>query len=429
MNRLGWIDAPEASRAQWPELAAFAAGVRQDGLTRVLLCGMGGSSLAPAVLAHAFGGAGRRAAFDILDSTDPGAVLDAERRAPLEHTLFVIASKSGTTVETLAAYHHFARRAPPRQFVAVTDPGSPLESLAKRTGFRAVFGHPPDVGGRYAALTVVGMLPAALLGVDGAELLARARRVDEEGARRLGRAVVAAALAGRGKLVLGPPPAGAGRAGGAARGGWRGATRARASGGRGRGAPVGARRCRRGTGGPRQAGAAAAAAGRAAGRLGGAARGRKLGEGRKGRDPGGRRRRRDAGRADRHGILRRPARLGRRVLAVGIRGRGVVRTARGERVRPAGRGGGEGVRARAGGADAADAIARAAARRGPARRLCGDSRLPAAAPRRRQGARAGARGLGGRAGLCGDQRVRPALPALDGPAAQGRSQHGAVPGG
>src|SRR5439155_1423770 len=102
--------------------------------------------------------------------------------------------------------HHFARRAPPRQFVAVTDPGSPLESLAKRTGFRAVFGHPPDVGGRYGALTVVGMLPAALLGVDGAELLARARRVDEEGARRLGRAVVAAALAGRDKLVLRPPP-------------------------------------------------------------------------------------------------------------------------------------------------------------------------------------------------------------------------------
>src|SRR3989442_13048451 len=121
MNRLGWIDAPEVSRAQWPELAAFAAGTRQDGLTRVLLCGMGGSSLAPAVLAHAFGGARGGAAFDILDSTDPGAVLDAERRAPLERTLFVIASKSGTTVETLAPYHHFARHAPPNQFVAVTD--------------------------------------------------------------------------------------------------------------------------------------------------------------------------------------------------------------------------------------------------------------------------------------------------------------------
>src|SRR6266511_2200497 len=122
MNRLGWIDAPEVSRGQWPDLAAFAAGAR----------------LAPAVLAHAFGGA----AFDILDSTDPGAVLDAERRAPLERTLFVIASKSGTTVETLAAYHYFARRAPPQQFVAVTDPGSPLESLAQRAAFRSIFAHP-----------------------------------------------------------------------------------------------------------------------------------------------------------------------------------------------------------------------------------------------------------------------------------------------
>ncbi|HEX9280052.1 MAG TPA: hypothetical protein VF890_05365, partial [Gemmatimonadales bacterium] len=202
MNRLGWIDAPEVSRGQWPDLAAFAAGARRDGLTRVLLCGMGGSSLAPAVLAHAFGGA----AFDILDSTDPGAVLDAERRAPLERTLFVIASKSGTTVETLAAYHYFARRAPPQQFVAVTDPGSPLESLAQRAAFRSIFAHPPDVGGRYAALTVVGMLPAALLGVDGAELLARALRVDVEAARRFGRGVAAKALAGRDKLVLRPPP-------------------------------------------------------------------------------------------------------------------------------------------------------------------------------------------------------------------------------
>ena len=202
MNRLGWIDAPEVSRGQWPDLAAFAAGARRDGLTRVLLCGMGGSSLAPAVLAHAFGGA----AVDILDSTDPGAVLDAERCAPLERTLFVIASKSGTTVETLAAYHYFARRAPPQQFVAVTDPGSPLESLAQRAAFRSIFAHPPDVGGRYAALTVVGMLPAALLGVDGAELLARALRVDVEAARRFGRGVAARALAGRDKLVLRPPP-------------------------------------------------------------------------------------------------------------------------------------------------------------------------------------------------------------------------------
>lgn len=203
MSRLGWIDAPRASRAQWPELATFAAAVREEGLTRVLLCGMGGSSLAPAVLAQAFGAT----AFDVLDSTDPGAVLDAERRAPLARTLFLIASKSGTTVETVAAYHYFARRAPARQFVAVTDPGSPLESLAQRAGFRSIFAHPPDVGGRYAALTVVGMLPAALLDVDGLELLARAARVDAQAAQQRGRAVAEAALSGRDKLALKPPPA------------------------------------------------------------------------------------------------------------------------------------------------------------------------------------------------------------------------------
>ena len=78
MSRLGWIDAPEVSRAQWPDLATFAAGARREGLTRVLLCGMGGSSLAPAVLAHAFGGA----AFDILDSTDPGAVRTTRSAGP-----------------------------------------------------------------------------------------------------------------------------------------------------------------------------------------------------------------------------------------------------------------------------------------------------------------------------------------------------------
>ena len=206
MSRLGWIDAPEASRAQWPALVAFATAARREGLTRVLLCGMGGSSLAPAVLAQVFGGGGGDITLDVLDSTDPAAVLDVERRAPLNRTLFVIASKSGTTVETLAAYRYFAARAPATQFVAITDPGSPLESLAKQQGFRAVFAHPPDVGGRYAALTVVGMLPAALLCADGAELLARARRVDAEAAQQLGRAVAADALAGRDKLVLRPPP-------------------------------------------------------------------------------------------------------------------------------------------------------------------------------------------------------------------------------
>jgi glucose-6-phosphate isomerase len=120
--------------------------------------------------------------------------------------LFVICSKSGSTVETLAFYRYFAARADAARFVAITDPGSPLETLARERGFRAVFPHPPDVGGRYAALTVVGMLPAALLGVNGRVLLERALAVDADAARARGTRLAEAVLGGgRDKLVLRPP--------------------------------------------------------------------------------------------------------------------------------------------------------------------------------------------------------------------------------
>src|SRR5207302_6989183 len=170
MNRLGWIDAPRTALAQLDRLSALAREAHAAGLSRTLVCGMGGSSLAPRVLAAAF----RRTNLEVLDSTDPAAVLAAERWHPPAATLYVIASKSGSTVETMAAYRYFAQRAAPRQFVAITDPGSPLETLARDAGFRAVLPHPLDVGGRYAALTVVGMLPAALMGIDARTLLDRA---------------------------------------------------------------------------------------------------------------------------------------------------------------------------------------------------------------------------------------------------------------
>src|SRR2546428_8291 len=178
MNRLGWIDAPRASLAQWDELTRFAAAARRDGLTRAVVCGMGGSSLAPQVLAASFGASSLTA----VDSTDPAAVLAIERSG-IRDTLFVVSSKSGTTVETLAFFHYFAARAGPEQFVAITDPGTPLEAMAGERGFRAVFPHPVEVGGRYAALTVVGMLPAALIGVDGCALLERAGAVDAQRAQ------------------------------------------------------------------------------------------------------------------------------------------------------------------------------------------------------------------------------------------------------
>jgi transaldolase/glucose-6-phosphate isomerase len=205
MNRLGWIHTAEHSLGEWDTLAALARDVRASGLDRTLVCGMGGSSLAPQVLAAST--ARPRAPLHVLDSTDPAAVLAAERAGDPARTLFVIASKSGTTVETLAFYRYFAARARPDQFVAITDPGTPLEALAKAQGFRAVVAHPADVGGRYAALTAVGMLPAALLGLDGRTLLERARALEPAQAKALGARIAQGVSAGRDKLALRPPAA------------------------------------------------------------------------------------------------------------------------------------------------------------------------------------------------------------------------------
>jgi len=164
---------------------------------------MGGSSLGPAVLASSFA----NPSLSVLDSTDPSAVIAVARAPEFDRTLLIVCSKSGSTVETLAFYHYLAARADPARFVAITDPGSPLEALARQRGFRTVFPHPPDVGGRFAALTVVGMLPAALLGVNGRDLLERALAVDTDAARARGARLAEGALAGRDKLVLRPPAA------------------------------------------------------------------------------------------------------------------------------------------------------------------------------------------------------------------------------
>ena len=203
MDRLGWQVAPRVSLTQWDDLVRFARQARGDGLTRTVVCGMGGSSLAPQVLAASFAVGN----LSVLDTTDPAAVLAVARAPDVDRTLFLVTSKSGSTVETLACYHYLAARARAAQFVAITDPGSPLEALARERRFRAVFHHPADVGGRYAALTVVGMLPAALMGLDGRALLEQALAVDPAAARGRGARLAAAALAGRDKLVLQLPEA------------------------------------------------------------------------------------------------------------------------------------------------------------------------------------------------------------------------------
>ena len=202
MNLLGWMRAPEESLAQWDEFVALAAAVRGDGLTRTLVCGMGGSSLVADVLAATFSARD----LHVLDSTNPAAVRAAGTSGELARTLFVVSSKSGNTVETLAFCHHFAARARPEQFIAITETGSPLDGIARARGFRAVIPHPTDVGGRFSALTAVGMVPAALSGMDGRTLLERTRRVDVAAARVLGTAIADRAKRGQDKLRMSPPP-------------------------------------------------------------------------------------------------------------------------------------------------------------------------------------------------------------------------------
>ncbi len=202
MNLLRWMRAPEESLAQWDEHAALAAAVRADGLTRTLVCGMGGSSLVADVLAETFGAR----SLHVLDSTNPEAVRMAVSTADLAHTLFVISSKSGNTVETLAYCHYFMARARPEQFVAITESGTPLDVLARERRFRAIIPHPPDVGGRYSALTAVGMVPAALGNIDGRTLLERTGHTDIAAATKLGVTIAAKAKSRVDKLRVTPPP-------------------------------------------------------------------------------------------------------------------------------------------------------------------------------------------------------------------------------
>lgn len=181
-QRLGWLESPEIMARALPRLTRFAEAVRRDGIRDVVLLGMGGSSLAPEVMRAILGGRADVPALHVLDSTDPGAVLAVEGRTSAAATLFIVASKSGTTVEPNALAAYFRGRleaagveAPARRFVAITDEGTPLHETAVGDGWREVFVNPSDIGGRYSALSFFGLVPAALLGVDVAGVLAWGR--------------------------------------------------------------------------------------------------------------------------------------------------------------------------------------------------------------------------------------------------------------
>jgi glucose-6-phosphate isomerase len=183
-DRLGWLDLPSSMPVDVARLYALAAEVQAAGLERPVLLGMGGSSLAAEVMQCILGKAVDHCDLAVLDSTDPTQIRRVAGQAALERTLFIAASKTGTTLETLSLLSYFQEQlqervgwAWPQHFIAITDPGTRLYSLASEQGFRAVYGNPPGIGGRYSALSLYGLVPAALLGVDLDRLLSTAKEM------------------------------------------------------------------------------------------------------------------------------------------------------------------------------------------------------------------------------------------------------------
>ncbi len=180
-NSLGWVDLVERMRPHLDELVSFGEEIR-DRFDTVVLLGMGGSSLCPEVYGRTFGRIEGWPELIVLDSVVPETVRDIEESIDLERTVFIVASKSGSTIEPSSLYKRFRGllaeqgKSPGEHFVAVTDPGSPLASMAKEQNFRRVFLNFDDIGGRYSALSFFGMVPAAMVGYDIHKLLDRADR-------------------------------------------------------------------------------------------------------------------------------------------------------------------------------------------------------------------------------------------------------------
>ena len=216
-NRLGWLDAARVARARAGELASFADEIRAAGLKHVVLLGMGGSSLCPEVFRATFGSRRGYPTLAVLDSTVPGWVRRVTQSIEPERTLFIVSSKSGGAIEVMSFFKLFWALAEKRtrgqageHFVAITDPGTRLELLAAQHGFRRAFINPPDIGGRYSALSTFGLAPAALAGIDLPALLDRATAMTEacrtdafaNPAAWLGAAMGSLARSGRDKLCL-----------------------------------------------------------------------------------------------------------------------------------------------------------------------------------------------------------------------------------
>ena len=209
-NSLGWLTVADEMIGVAGELTEFAESIRDRGFQHVMVCGMGGSSLCPEVLARTFG---RQTGFPellVLDSTDPDVIAAFQERIDVERCLFIIASKSGSTTEPNVFqkfwYEEVRKRRdnPGDNFIAITDPGSPLVETASELKFQRTFLNQPDIGGRYSALSYFGMVPAALMGLDIRRLLEGARRAEKsvDAAVNLGTVMGDSALEARDKLTL-----------------------------------------------------------------------------------------------------------------------------------------------------------------------------------------------------------------------------------
>ena len=187
-NRMGWLHSPKHMLEKVDEINAVVGAVRADGYTHALLLGMGGSSLAPEVFRKTLGVKKGYLELEILDSTDPGAVLAYAERFDVHKTLFIVSTKSGGTVETFSFMKYFynivAQALGPdragRHFIAITDPGSKLADIAEMYHFRATFLNDPDIGGRYSVLSYFGLFPAALIGMDVKTFIERAIMVADK---------------------------------------------------------------------------------------------------------------------------------------------------------------------------------------------------------------------------------------------------------
>ena len=223
-NELGWLTVPETMSERVKDLASFADEVRDAGFRDVVLLGMGGSSQSAELFATTFSSAPGYPKLHVLDTTVPEAIRSLDRNIDITKTLFIVASKTGETIETLSHFKSFFERVKTKSsnpagsnFVAITDPGTRLAAIAKENRFRRVFLNPPDIVGCFAVISYFGLVPAALIGMDVATLVDRAIRMTHSSAGcvrveynpgvSLGAALGALKNAGRDKLtfIISPP--------------------------------------------------------------------------------------------------------------------------------------------------------------------------------------------------------------------------------